>query len=77
MDRLAARSRWIEQWTAHAPGSDPARAVGLIEPIATLRLAIIYQRFLDGIEQTERPYHEADVPQQLRDTAQRAREERP
>ena len=75
--RPAARSRWIEQWTARVPGSDPARAVALIEPVATLRLAIIYQRFLDGIEQTERPYHEADVPQQLRDTAQRAREERP
>ena len=75
--RPAARSRWIEQWTARVPGSDPARAVALIEPIATLRLAIIYQRFLDGIERTERRYHEADVPQQLRDTAQRAREERP
>jgi hypothetical protein len=75
--RPAARSRWIEQWTTHVPGSDPATAVGLIEPIATLRMAMIYQRFLDGIEQTERPYHEADVPQQLRDTAQRARAENP
>jgi hypothetical protein len=70
--RPAARVRWIEQWTAHAPGSDAARAVTLIVPIAVLRLAIIYQRFLDGIEQTERRYHEADVPQQLRDAAQRA-----
>ena len=74
--RPAARARWIEQWTAHAPGSDAAKAVALIEPIATLRLAIIYQRFLDGIEQTERRYHEADVPQQLRDAARRATEER-
>ena len=74
--RPAARSRWIQQWTAHAPGSDAARAVALIEPIAVLRLAIIYQRFLDGIEQTERRYHETDVPQQLRDAARRAREER-
>ena len=76
-DRPAARSRWIEQWTVHAAGSDPARAVTLIEPIATLRMAMIYQRFLDGIEQSERRYHEADVPQQLRDTARRAIEERP
>ena len=74
--RPAARARWIEQWTAHAPGSDAANAVALIEPIATLRLAIIYQRFLDGIELTERRYHEADVPQQLRDAARRATEER-
>ena len=75
--RPAARSRWIQQWTAHAPGSDAARAVALVEPIAVLRLAIVYQRFLDGIEQTERRYHETDVPQQLRDAARRAREERP
>ena len=75
--RPAARSRWIEQWTAHVPGSDAARAVALVEPIATLRLAIIYQRFLDGIEQTERCYHETDVPQQLRDAARRASTERP
>ena len=73
--RPAARARWIEQWTLMAPGSDAARAVDLIEPIAPLRLAVIYQAFLDGIEQTERRYHEADVPQQLRDTAQRAIEE--
>jgi hypothetical protein len=74
--RPAARTRWIEQWTARAPGSDPARAVALVVPIAALRLAIIYQRFLDGIEQTERRYHEADVPQQLRDAARLASEER-
>jgi len=74
--RPAARARWIEQWTARAPRSDPARAVALIVPIAALRLAIIYQRFLDGIEQTERRYHEADVPQQLRDAARLATEER-
>jgi len=74
--RPAARSRWIEQWTAAAPGSDAARAVLLIEPIAVLRLAIIYQRFLDGIEQTERRYHETDVPQQLRDAARLASVER-
>ena len=52
-------------------------ASGTSEPIATLRMAMIYQRFLDGIEQSERRYHEADVPQQLRDTARRAIEERP
>jgi phosphotransferase family enzyme len=74
--RPAARSRWIEQWTGHVPGCDAARAVALIEPIAALRLAIIYQRFLDGIERTERRYHEADVPQQLRDAARLASEER-
>jgi len=76
-DRPAARSRWIEQWTVKAPGSDAARAVALIEPIAALRMAVIYQAFLDGIEQSERRYHEADVPAQLREAARRAVEERP
>lgn len=75
--RPAARSRWIEQWTVRAPGSDAARAVALIEPIAALRLAMIYQAFLDGIEQTEQLYHVADVPRQLREAARRANEERP
>ena len=74
--RPAARSRWIEQWTAAAPGSDPARAAALIEPLGALRLAMIYQRFLDGIEGTEQRYHRADVPQQLRDAARSASMER-
>jgi aminoglycoside phosphotransferase (APT) family kinase protein len=74
--RPAARARWIEQWTSRVPGSDAARAVALVEPISVLRLAIIYQRFLDGIEQTERRYHAADVPEQLRDAARLASEER-
>jgi aminoglycoside phosphotransferase (APT) family kinase protein len=72
VDRPAARARWILRWQQAAPGSDPARAVSLIVPIAALRLAMIYQRFLDGIEQTERFYHQDDVPQQLRDAARLA-----
>ena len=76
-DRPAVRSRWIEQWSAKAPGSDVARAVGLVVPIAALRLAILYQRFLDGIEQSERHYHESDVPDQLRDAARLASIEPP
>jgi Ser/Thr protein kinase RdoA (MazF antagonist) len=75
-DRPAARARWTQQWTARVPGSDAARAVTLIEPLAALRMAIVYQAFLDGIEQTERIYHEADVPEQLRETVRRAALER-
>ena len=75
-DRPVARSRWIERWTAAAPGSDPERAAVLIEPLGALRLAMIYQRFLDGIEETERVYHRSDVPAQLRDAARIARLER-
>jgi hypothetical protein len=38
----------------------------LIGPIAALRGALVYQGFLDGIEPSERIYHEADVPASLR-----------
>ncbi|HEY6201627.1 MAG TPA: aminoglycoside phosphotransferase family protein [Candidatus Limnocylindria bacterium] len=75
--RPAARARWIEQWTLKAPGSDAARAVALIAPIAAVRLAVIYQVFLDGIERTEQIYHEDDVAAQLRVAARLAIEERP
>ena len=49
-ERLLAR--WRQRWTEAVPGSDPARAAQLIAPVAQLRQAIIYQRFLDGIEET-------------------------
>jgi hypothetical protein len=71
-DRPSVRARWIEQWTIAAPGSDPARAAALIEPLGPLRLAIIYQRFLDGIEETEQIYHRTDPPDQLREAARLA-----
>jgi aminoglycoside/choline kinase family phosphotransferase len=57
---------WFEAWHRQRPHADPARAAELIGPAAALRAAIIYQRFLDGIEPSERRYHEADVPAWLR-----------
>jgi len=61
----ALRARWLELWADAVPASDPDRAADLIAPVAQMRQAIIYQRFLDGIEETERVYHRADVPQRL------------
>jgi hypothetical protein len=58
----ALRSRWLAAWAAAVPGSDPGRAAELMAPVAALRQAIIYRRFLDGIEPSERIYHETDVP---------------
>ena len=58
-------ARWMRRWADAAPGSDPTRAAELIAPIAQMRQAIIYQRFLDGIERSERVYHRADVPERL------------
>ncbi len=51
---------WADAWKAHAPASDPARALALAEPLAHLAYAVRYQEFLDGIEASERPYHEGD-----------------
>jgi Ser/Thr protein kinase RdoA (MazF antagonist) len=58
--RPAAVRAWAAAWAAHAPGSAPSRALRLAEPLAHLMHAIRYQEFLDGIETSERPYHEGD-----------------
>ena len=74
MDRAGERAealhaRWMRRWADAVPGSEPARAAELIAPVAQLRQAIIYQRFLDGIEESERVYHRADVPERLASVA--------
>ena len=51
---------WTRHWRERCPGSDPSRAVTLIEPIAALRQAVIYRGFLDRIEPSERCYHASD-----------------
>ncbi|MER5866328.1 aminoglycoside phosphotransferase family protein [Kitasatospora sp. NPDC002040] len=60
------RRLWIDAWTAHAPGSDPARALELAEPLVHLGYAVRYQEFLDGIEATERVYHHGDPESETR-----------
>ena len=64
--RGRVREAWLEAWRAEYPAADPERAAELIAPIAALLGALVYQGFLDGIEPSERPYHEADVPACLR-----------
>lgn len=64
--RERLRAVFVRAWREAVPGSDPEGAIGLIEPVAALRRALVYQGFLDGIEATERDYHEADVPAMLR-----------
>jgi hypothetical protein len=58
--RPPVRERWVQLWRAGVAGSDPARAAGLLTPVAALRQALIYQNFLDGIEPDERVYHAGD-----------------
>jgi Ser/Thr protein kinase RdoA (MazF antagonist) len=58
--RPAAARAWIDAWTSQCPGSDPARALDIAEPLAHLAYAVRYQEFLDGIEPAERIYHHDD-----------------
>jgi hypothetical protein len=64
--RPGVLAAWLDAWLDERPTSDPSAASRLIEPVAALRQAVIYQRFLDEIEPRERRYHEADVPLWLR-----------
>jgi hypothetical protein len=62
---IAARA-WIEAWTSHRPGCDPARALAVAEPLAHLAYAVRCQEFLDGIEPSERIYHLGDPAASIR-----------
>ena len=48
------------------PGCDARRAAELVRPLGPLFGAVVYQKFLDNIETTERPYHEGDPAHTLR-----------
>ncbi len=67
--RQRVRDAWMEAWQRACPQADVGRAADLVGPIVTLRRAMIYRGFLDGIEPSERRYHERDVPAWLRATA--------
>lgn len=51
---------WNSRMHSVWPGTDPARAAILLAPIAAARQAVIYRRFLDNIEPSERIYHRRD-----------------
>jgi hypothetical protein len=55
------RDHWLAAWRGAVPGSDPEMAARLLAPVAAARQAVIYQRFVDGIEPVERRHHDADV----------------
>ena len=64
--RPGAARAWIEAWASRLPGSDPARALSIAEPLAHLSYAVRYQEFLDGIEPSERIYHRGDPAAAIR-----------
>ena len=63
---------WALRWRTTVPGSDPARAVELMRPVAGLYGALIYSEFLARIEPSEHPYHRSDVPASLRSAVEAA-----
>ncbi len=79
MDRTSSEAHpqvfdhWHNAWRLAVPGSDPARAVELLTPVAAARQAVTYQGFLDRIEPSEHPYHRADPALWLRRAAGLAR----
>lgn len=64
--RAGVRDAWLAAWREERPRADPDRAAALVGPVAALRQALIYQRFLDGIEKSEWCYHQDDVARWLR-----------
>ena len=67
-DRPAIRAHWESAWGAAVPGADPASAARLLAPVAAARQAVVYRRFLDNIEPSERVYHSGDPADWLRRT---------
>jgi len=67
--RSALTRRWLSAWAGAVPGSDPFRAWPLARPLAVLRLALVYQTFLDNIEETEHVYHAGDMERALLDAS--------
>lgn len=63
--RIAAQLEWQRVWRDALPRADPTRAAGLLAPIGALRQALIYQRFEDNIEPTERLYHRGEAQRWL------------
>ncbi|MEV4622108.1 aminoglycoside phosphotransferase family protein [Asanoa sp. NPDC049573] len=66
------RAAWSARWRADVPGCDPDAAIAALRPVAALRSAAVYANFLANIEQSEHPYHAADVPRCLREARQAA-----
>lgn len=70
--RVATLDRWAARWRAAVPGCDPYAAAALVEPLHPLQAGLLYQRFLDHIEPSERRYHEGDPATMVRAAADRA-----
>lgn len=61
-----ALTTWSSAWQQAVPGCRPQRALAPMTALARLLGALMYQRFLDNIEPSERVYHEDDPRTELR-----------
>lgn len=68
-DADVLRAHWVAAWQRVIPGAQVERAALLLAPIAAARQALIYQHFLDHIEDNEHPYHREDPVLWLRRAA--------
>jgi len=57
---------WTTAWKTHLPTADPQRALAPMAVLVHLVYAVMYQRFLDNIEPSERIYHADDPAYELR-----------
>jgi hypothetical protein len=71
-ESAALRAPWSAAWRDAVPGSEPDRAAALLAPVTALERAAVFQRFLDGIEVAEHPYHAHDPEDCLRQAISRA-----
>ena len=60
-ESIRLRQHWLDAWQNAVPGADASRAWRLLRPVAMARAAVVYQRFLENIEPSERIYHHLDV----------------
>ena len=72
-DQLGSVDIWDTEWSRRAPGGAARRAAELARPLGPLFGAVVYQKFLDHIENSERPYHEGDPAHTLRNAVSLAR----
>jgi Ser/Thr protein kinase RdoA (MazF antagonist) len=74
-DVVAAWRHWVDAWKQILPETDPGRAALLLEPVATTRLAMLSQQFIDASEPVEHAYHRRGVTAWLGLTVERLRAE--
>ncbi|MEU4803652.1 phosphotransferase [Actinosynnema sp. NPDC023587] len=64
-DDLGIARVWADAWLRHRPDSDPLAALRHARPASHLVGALVYQEFLDHIEESERVYHLGDPEREL------------